>query len=473
MPRTPFLMQKVLLFIVFTICTAEYTAQTVGINTDGSVPDASSILDIKSTNQGLLIPRMTRTQRTSIGTPANGLIVYQTDGAEGIFFYNGASWDSLVAGGNIGDNLGNHIATANIRLDDALGLTDADEDTKIQLEETNDEDAIRFDLGGTESFVMERNGSNVPRLEILNAGNSIYFGDQAGASDDGTANANVAVGTEALSQNNTGNNNVAIGHHSMLSNESGGVNTALGFESGLNNLSGSGNVLIGAQTNRTNSTGSFNTIIGTGAGGTVLNHDKSGCIFIGYKAGEEEVNSNRLYIESSNATASEALIYGEFDNNILRTNGTFQIGDPSASGFALPTTDGTIDQVLATDGSGSIAWVDVVDLESACPVGFTSVSAQGRTLGCIQDDEEGTANVLVAMNTCFTSYGGRLPSLDEWYTAMSNYALSNEIDDFELTRNNSGTSTIVIIGNGSLGNTSTVSLTTPSATAAFRCWLEK
>ncbi len=48
----------------------------VGINT--STPNASAALDIVSTNKGILIPRMTTTQRTAISTPAEGLIVYDT-----------------------------------------------------------------------------------------------------------------------------------------------------------------------------------------------------------------------------------------------------------------------------------------------------------------------------------------------------------------------------------------------------------
>ena len=48
----------------------------VGINTDGSVPDASAMLDVKSTTSGLLIPRMTAADRDNIASPATGLLVY-------------------------------------------------------------------------------------------------------------------------------------------------------------------------------------------------------------------------------------------------------------------------------------------------------------------------------------------------------------------------------------------------------------
>lgn len=53
----------------------------VGINTTN--PDASAVLDIVSTNAGILVPRMTEAQRTAIASPATGLLVYQTNNTTG------------------------------------------------------------------------------------------------------------------------------------------------------------------------------------------------------------------------------------------------------------------------------------------------------------------------------------------------------------------------------------------------------
>ena len=82
-------------------------AQNVGINADNSTPHASAMLDVKSTDKGVLIPRMTAAQRALIAAPATGLLVYQTDGTDGFYFYNGTAWVSLSGGS---DNLGNHTA---------------------------------------------------------------------------------------------------------------------------------------------------------------------------------------------------------------------------------------------------------------------------------------------------------------------------------------------------------------------------
>ena len=51
----------------------------VSINTDGSQPDNSAILDVKSSTKGFLPPRMTFTEMYAIDNPASGLMVFCTD----------------------------------------------------------------------------------------------------------------------------------------------------------------------------------------------------------------------------------------------------------------------------------------------------------------------------------------------------------------------------------------------------------
>jgi hypothetical protein len=74
-------------------------AQGLAVNTSGSAAHASAMLDVTSTTQGVLVPRMTAAQRTAIATPATGLLVYQTDATSGFYFYDGSSWTSLSGGG--------------------------------------------------------------------------------------------------------------------------------------------------------------------------------------------------------------------------------------------------------------------------------------------------------------------------------------------------------------------------------------
>ena len=84
-------------YYLFLICLFGNTlfSQNVGINDDGSNPHNSAILDIKSSNKGFLIPRMTEVERNNISMPAQGLMVFDTV-LNNLYFYRGDSW--YVAG---------------------------------------------------------------------------------------------------------------------------------------------------------------------------------------------------------------------------------------------------------------------------------------------------------------------------------------------------------------------------------------
>ena len=105
-----------LLTLVLLVASVNAQAQ-IGIN--NPTPDPSAALDVTSTTQGMLVPRMTQTQRTAITSPATGLLVYQTDATAGFYFYNGTAWTSLngtngqgvPAGGTTGQVLAKVDAT--------------------------------------------------------------------------------------------------------------------------------------------------------------------------------------------------------------------------------------------------------------------------------------------------------------------------------------------------------------------------
>jgi hypothetical protein len=86
-------MRKQILFIVGLFFSMHLFAQT-GIGT--TTPHASAKLDVTSTDKGFLPPRMTSSQRTSIQSPAAGLMVYQTDGTAGLYYYNGSAWIYII-----------------------------------------------------------------------------------------------------------------------------------------------------------------------------------------------------------------------------------------------------------------------------------------------------------------------------------------------------------------------------------------
>ncbi len=91
---------KALLFVATLFALAgSVNAQSVGINSDGSAPNSSALLDVNSTTKGFLTPRMTAAQIALISSPATGLLVYQTDDTTGFYYFNGTNW-TLVGTGN-------------------------------------------------------------------------------------------------------------------------------------------------------------------------------------------------------------------------------------------------------------------------------------------------------------------------------------------------------------------------------------
>ena len=72
------------------------TARVQGKLSVNTPTAASAVMEITSTTQGFLPPRMTATQRTAIATPAEGLIVFQTDGTIGLYVYANSTWRTLA-----------------------------------------------------------------------------------------------------------------------------------------------------------------------------------------------------------------------------------------------------------------------------------------------------------------------------------------------------------------------------------------
>ena len=87
-------MKNIFTLLAAVLLTATTYAQ-IGINNEN--PDASAALDITSTTGGLLVPRMTETQRDAISPAATGLMIYQTDGTAGFYYYNGSSWEGYYS----------------------------------------------------------------------------------------------------------------------------------------------------------------------------------------------------------------------------------------------------------------------------------------------------------------------------------------------------------------------------------------
>jgi len=110
------LVSAIILLAITFIAINPVRAQNIAINTDGSTPDVSAMLDIVNSAKGLLIPRVSLTSTTdaaTIATPATSLLVYNTnasitgDYATGIgYYYNSGTsgspfWRRLVGDGEV------------------------------------------------------------------------------------------------------------------------------------------------------------------------------------------------------------------------------------------------------------------------------------------------------------------------------------------------------------------------------------
>ena len=156
-----------------------------------------------------------------------------------------------------------------------------------------------------------------------------------------TGDSNTAVGYQAGYSNTTGSRNLSFGHQTNYAVTTGSYNTGIGWQANRFAVTTNNNTGVGYLAN-SRSTGSNNTAIGSEAAegvigsstfsntvaigyqaGTALTTGGSN-ILIGYQAGSTlTTESNKLYIENSNSTTP--LIYGEFDNDIVKVNGQLEV----------------------------------------------------------------------------------------------------------------------------------------------------
>jgi hypothetical protein len=121
-------MKKITTLLLFFIGLGSFAQVGIG-NTN---PDPSSILDLTSTTQGMLAPRMTESERDAITSPANGLLIYQTNNASGFYYWDGSSWKSFGGGGTDNDWTinGSNMYNAN---PGNIGIGNTNPETKLHI----------------------------------------------------------------------------------------------------------------------------------------------------------------------------------------------------------------------------------------------------------------------------------------------------------------------------------------------------
>lgn len=147
-----------------------------------------------------------------------------------------------------------------------------------------------------------------------------FFGYKAGYSNT-TGHDNTFLGLLSGNTNSVGNDNTFLGYMSGRWNTSGSDNTFIGTNAGISNTTGASNTFLGFGAGTGNTTGVHNTFIGNYAGQSST--AGNGNVFLGYQAGYYAAGSNLLYID--NSTTSSPLVYGEFDNDLIKINGNLRV----------------------------------------------------------------------------------------------------------------------------------------------------
>lgn len=180
----------------------------VGISTDGTSPDVSAMLDLKSTNKGFLVPRMTAFQRNGINAAAIGLLVYQTDAPAGFYYYDGTRWMFL----GIGEGLGGQVIDA--------------DGNKYSTVKIGNQEWMAENLRVTHY----NNGDDIPEITDRTAWNDISTGAYCWYNNDEASNKNAYGALYNWFAVNDSRNLCPVGWHAPTDQEYTELTTYLGGE---------------------------------------------------------------------------------------------------------------------------------------------------------------------------------------------------------------------------------------------------
>jgi hypothetical protein len=175
-------------------------------------------------------------------------------------------------------------------------------------------------------------------LENINGFENVSIGYHALKNNIG-GSGNTATGAEALDTISYGTGNTAYGNSALGELTAGDYNTSVGDYSMGNKTTGAENVAIGSNAMKLHTSGNENTVVGVAAGygsgnqNTLIGYKagggipqggtRNGCVYLGYQAGLNGQVDNRLFID--NSSTSQPLIFGEFDTNFIRINGSQEV----------------------------------------------------------------------------------------------------------------------------------------------------
>ena len=270
--------------MIFTLNTS---GQSVSINSDRSVPATDAMLDVKSGNKGILIPRIalsgTDDSRT-VNARTESLLIYNTaittDStavSPGYYYWSGSKWirlinndDSRLSGWLLGGNVGTTSANDFIGTIDSADLQFRVNNISVGRLSGNGNIFWGLHSGDNNKFGYsnialgtEALKNNISKNNLVAIGDSALFSNGIGAIVFFQAVGNTAIGSKSMFSNSTGYDNTAIGYESLRSNTTGFRNTANGRYSLFSNTTGVNNIATGYKSLYYNTTGSNNSACGS------------------------------------------------------------------------------------------------------------------------------------------------------------------------------------------------------------------
>lgn len=223
-------------------------AQSVGISSSPITPDASSVLDVRSTAKGVLLPRLTNGQRDAIAAPASGLTIYNTS-VNRYEYWDGVTWQQLVPGGLQAIDAGNglNLNVSNPLLPKVELGGPLDQETSVRL----NTHTMRFALSnvggrlavGALTYNPDPNFALSVKHPTSSAGDNVTIGGTANgvtASTDGPNETGILG--ENITNTASGTSYGVLGRMQNLNSATG----ALGMYSAVGSVGVYGNVTAGA-----------------------------------------------------------------------------------------------------------------------------------------------------------------------------------------------------------------------------------
>jgi hypothetical protein len=210
-----------------------------------------------------------------------------------------------------------------------------------------------IDAGSNKTASISRNNS------VIALNNDSYFNGVRVGKGSGNDVANTVAGANASISNTVGTSNVWFGYNSGYNNTTGIWNTFIGRSSGYNNTVGEYNVYVGTASGFSNTTGSNNTFLGVNSGRYITNGTTpvtiaNNSVFLGKDTKALADNQTNQIVIGYNAIGKGSDTVNIGNSSITNTylNGAVTFNNA----FTLPTTDGTADYVLKTNGAGVVTW---------------------------------------------------------------------------------------------------------------------